>query len=358
MQFFKGLFGGLGIGIGVTLALYALAFLVEFLNCLTCGILTCQCFGPESGIRACNDPIWTNGCAGICGVEPDIGGIFPMWSGKIFLNILIFCGIAGTAIGIIYGIATSDEPGTVLAAIFFPITGPIYGIYRLATMSKDLREGRKDTIYSASKMVRDVKNKSDNIVSLIQNAEKSIVSTKAKKLLEEASVEANKSVLAMNETVTLNEKASGKSSKSASRNAIHAEDTSRWSEKYVDAANDLYKKAKNEEDDWNRLQQEVKDSVNNANNAADKAEKEVAKIEKIAFVSAAAKDAAEKAVYALTKAKEAAAETVKRADAAANSTSAYDAQSEVLQAKYSEKRTLVEEKIAIEEANIAMEAER
>ena len=75
------------------------------------------------------------------------------------------------------------------------------------------------------------------------------------------------------------------------------------------------------------------------------------------FISVAAKDAASKATYALEKAKEAASETVKRVDAAARAPSAQDAQTEVFQAKYSEKRALVEEKIVVEEAKIAIEAE-
>jgi len=346
MQFFKGLFAGLGIGVGAALALYAAAFILEALNCITCGCITCQAI---TGWEACDNSINLYYCG-------DANGMFPMWSGKIFLNILIFCGIAGTAIGTVYGIATSDEPGKVIAAIFFPVTGPIYGVYCLASYSSEQKKKRKNSIDSASGAVKRVKVRSDILVPIIQNAEKTIVSVNAKKILECAAAEANKSALALETMFKIANNAYGKSSKTTLKNAQQAENTSRLLEKSIDAANDLYYKAMKEETDWNRLQQEANDSVTKANNAAENAEKKAGKIEKMTFNSVFAKDAAEKAAYALTKVKEAAAETVKRADAAARAASAQDAQIEVKQADFSMKRALVEEKIVVEETNIAMKA--
>ena len=68
---------GAVIGAGVALILYVLGFGVELLNC-ACQILTCNCDG---------------------------GNAIPgMWSGDSFGHALLFCTIAGAAIGLIYGI--------------------------------------------------------------------------------------------------------------------------------------------------------------------------------------------------------------------------------------------------------------
>lgn len=71
------MFGGAGIGAGVTLILYALGFGVELLNC-ACQILTCNCDESDA--------------------------IPGMWNGDAFGHILLFCTIAGAVIGLIYGI--------------------------------------------------------------------------------------------------------------------------------------------------------------------------------------------------------------------------------------------------------------
>ena len=326
MRFIKGLFAGLVLGVGVALALYAVGFVLELLNLITCGIFSCQCITCEdslgcSSIRACDNEIWNfNDCGPLCG---NLSGMLPMWSGKIFFNIMIFCGIAGTVIGSIYGVASGAQSRST-------ITGTI---------------------------IKNVITKSDNIVFLMENSEKTIVSPRARKILEEAISEANKVEAALDRAAKIAEKAIGKSSTKALDNIKQAEDIARLLEKDIDAANVLHNQAIKEEDDWNRLQQEANNAVNKAKNAVDNAEKEVAKIEKMTFASVAAKDAVEKAAYALAKAKEAAAETVKRAEAAAKAASAQEAYREVIHAKNSGKRALVEEKIAIEEAKIAIEAE-
>jgi len=107
MRFIKGFFAGIGIGIGVALVLYASAYILELLNCVTCGILTCQVCGGDCGIRACDNSIGR--MTGPCGVSTY--GIFPMWSSTIFFSITIFCGVAGTVIGTVYGIATQVQEG-------------------------------------------------------------------------------------------------------------------------------------------------------------------------------------------------------------------------------------------------------
>jgi hypothetical protein len=198
------------------------------------------------------------------------------------------------------------------------------------------------------------KNKSDAIVSSIKNAEKTFASPKAKKTVEEAAIEASKSALALERAFTIAENAKGKSSKGTLKSVRQAEKSSMLSEKDVDAVNNLYDQAVKEEKDWGRLQKEANDAMNKAKNAADNATREASKVEKTTFVSAVAKDATEKAVYAAAKAKEAAKKTVIRREAAASATSSQDAQMEVSQAKNSEKRAIVEEKIAVEEAKIAI----
>jgi hypothetical protein len=306
--FFGKFFGSVLVGIIITVVLF---ILLLFYEC-TCGSIITEC--SFSNCEATNN-----------------------MSDTTSIVLLLLPVIAATVIGAIYAIATT--------------------IQESSEKNREQREGYVSDIKKNADTVGKAKNKSDNIVSLIKTAEKTIVSTRAKKILEEAAIVANTSALAMKEADKISKKAIGKTSKWASKNAQHAEDVSRLLEKDVDTAYDLYNQAKREEGDWNRIQQEASDAEKNAKNAKDDAEKEVAAVEKIVFVSAIAKDAADKAIYALAKAKDAAAETVKRADAAARATSAQNAQIEVFQAKYSEKRALVERKIAIEEAKIATEAE-
>jgi hypothetical protein len=302
--------------------LYVAAFLLETL------VWFCDCFqcrGFENWV--CNE-------SRTCVIQ-------PIWTGVAFGGTFAFLSIAGIIIAIIYAIAAGTQQARDNLK---------------DTIERETRN-RKQSISSASSTVGNTKSKSDKIVSLIKAAEKTIVSTRARKILEEAAIVANTSVLEMEEADKISKKAIGKTSKWASKNAQHAENVSRLLEKDVDTAYDLYNQATREEGDWNRIQQEASDAEKNAKNAKDDAEKEVATVEKMVFVSATAKDAADKAIYALAKAKDAAAETVKRADAVARATSAQNAQIEVFQAKYSEKRALVERKIAVEEAKIAIGAE-
>jgi hypothetical protein len=298
--------------------LYVAAILLEFWACFfSCG-------------NACRDYDGEPHCA------------LPIWTPANFGYTFLFLSIAGIIIGIIYAIAVGTQEAR----------------DNLKDTIERETKNRKQSISSASSTVGNTKSKSDKIVSLIKTAEKTIVSTRARKILEEAAIVANTSALAMEEADKISKKAIGKTSKWASKNAQHAEDVSRLLEKDVDTAYDLYNQATREEGDWNRIQQEARDAEKNAKDAKDDAEKEVATVEKMVFVSATAKDAADKAIYALSKAKDAAAETVKRADAVARATSAQNAQIEVFQVKYSEKRALVERKIAVEEAEIAIEAEK
>jgi hypothetical protein len=296
--------------------LYFAAFIIEFLACF------CTC-GESCGGANCSK------------------SALPIWTGSQFGYTFLFLSIAGIVISIIYAIAVSTQ-----------------GVrsYLLDSIESETKY-REQSISSASSTVGNTKGKSDKIVSLIEAAEKTIVSTRAKKLLEEASIAANTSALAIEEAEKISKKTIGKTSKWATKNAQHAKDVSRLIEKDVDTAYDLYDQAREEERDWNRIQQEASNAKEKAKNAMDDAEKGIATIEKMIFVSATAKDAADKAIYALAKAKEAAAETEKRAEAAAKAASAQNAQTDVSQAKHSEKRALVESKIAIEEAKIAIEAE-
>jgi len=294
--------------------LFAAAFILEFAICFfTCGSIH---LGDPSN----------PGCA------------MPIWTGAAFGSTFAVLSIAGIVIGIIYAIAAGTQEG------------------RDKWKNNNEREekNREQSVNNAFVSVGSVKSKSDNIVSLIKSAEKTIVSPKARKILEEAAIEANKSALALEKAVKIADNAKGKSSKGASKNAQQAEDAARSLQRDVDVANDLYSQAEKEEDNWNCLQQEANDAASKAKKAEDNAVKETAKIEKMTFVSATAKDAAEKAAYAVAKAKEAAAETVKRLEAATRATSSHEARTEVAQAKYSKKIALVEEKIALEEVSIAM----
>jgi hypothetical protein len=324
------------IGISSVLVLYALAFIVEFLNCFSCGWISgcfCSDYRPDNAIWG-----WTGfecSCSGYdCGW---VYGVFPIWSWNIFLNVSLFCTIAGGIIGGTYGIASHKQE-------------------HKNENTAQKRETEKE-IYKSTTAVRDVKNKSDTIVFLINDAEKIIVSAKAKKMVEEAAIEANKSTLMLESAVKIAEKVKGKSSKGALKLAQQAEDLTRLSEKDADDANVLYSQAMQEEQDWNRLQEEAIDAVNKAKNAANNAAKETAKIEKTFFASATAKDAVKKVAFASAKAKEASEKAVKSGEAAARAASAQEAQIEVTQALNSEKRAIVEEKIAVEEAKIAIEGE-
>jgi len=87
----------LGIGVLVAPALYAVAFVLELLNLLTCGVISCQAVGVWDGAR--RNAIWTNLCEGC------VSGMFPIWYGGFFLYALMFFSIAGAVIGGIYGAA-------------------------------------------------------------------------------------------------------------------------------------------------------------------------------------------------------------------------------------------------------------
>ncbi|MGN0150368.1 MAG: hypothetical protein ACI4C7_09000 [Clostridia bacterium] len=68
---------GAGIGLGVSIVLYILGFVVEILNC-ACQIISCKCDGSDA---------------------------LPfMWNGDTFFHVLLFCTIGGAVIGLIVGI--------------------------------------------------------------------------------------------------------------------------------------------------------------------------------------------------------------------------------------------------------------
>ncbi|MCL2067268.1 MAG: hypothetical protein FWG99_07360 [Treponema sp.] len=309
----------IGFGLIAAPLLYLAAFAIEFF----------ACFCP--GSRRCGDFDNINGC--ILGEN--------VWSGASFGWTFLFLSIAGIIIGIIYAIAAGTQERR----------------YASKIANEDAKNTREQYIGATSIMVGNVKSKSDNIVALINDAKKTIISTNAKKILEEADIIAKKSAAALKDEEKISKKAIGKTSIGASKRTQHAENASKLLEKDVDLAFDLYNQAAKEEADWNHLQQEVTDALNSAKNAKKNAEKKVDKIKNMTFASESAKDAAAKADFALTKTIDAEKETEKWADAATKAASAQDAQAKVFKAKYSEKRTLVEEKIAIEEVKIAAEAE-
>jgi hypothetical protein len=298
--------------------LYVLGFALETLACLI------------PGWRCTNVSVLDHGCKNCM--------LGSFWTGASFGKAFVFLLIAGTVIGIIYAIVSAIQDNDVIGEVQRKNAANIAEVGKAYTALKN------------------VKNKSDAIVSSIKNAEKTIVSPKAKKMVAEAASEANKFALALEMAFNVVENAKGKSSKGALKNAQQAEKASKYLEKDVDEANDLYNQAVKEEQDWHRLQNEANDAANRAYAAADNAAKETTKIEKTAFASAAAKGAAEKAIYASAKAREAAEIAAKKRDAAAKAASAQGAQLEVAQAKNAEKRAIVEEKIAVEEAKIAIEA--
>jgi len=110
------IFKGLAYGVGVTVALYAIAFLIELANCATCGCVL--------GLTDCAIPparenyIWRLVCFGgnqqsldsmirfghLRHTEGYALGIFPIWGFVVARNLAIFCIIAGTIIGFVYGI--------------------------------------------------------------------------------------------------------------------------------------------------------------------------------------------------------------------------------------------------------------
>ena len=230
----------IGIGFIVTPVLYILAFIIEFL----------ACFCPCSGSR-CGDWEQKSGCV-----------LGTVWSGASFGYTFLFLAGAGIVIGIIYGIAVGTQERR----------------DALKNANEMAKKNWEQSIFNASSTVKDVKNKSDNIVSQINGAERTIVSAKAIKILEEAALLANASALALKGEDKISKKAIGKSSKRASKNAQNAQGASRFIEKDVDRAYDLYYQATKEEAAWKRLQQEANDTAQNANNAKDNAEKEIAKI--------------------------------------------------------------------------------
>jgi len=313
-------------------AIYLLAFLLNFITCF----FTCGLYGT---FEACIDlNFWYDQGYGNT-IRRGQNTCFPsvMWSGSAFGYTLLFLLIAGIVIGVIYAIAVATQDGR--------------------EERKRGKTKRGQSINATSNTVGDVIKKYNNVASLIKNVKYIIFSTKAKKLLEEAALKADKIALELEKAVKIVENAKGKSSKTALKNVRQAENVIKLLDKDVDEANDLYIQAKKEVNYWDFLVQEADNAITNAKNAADNAGKEAVKIEKKVFVSAAAKDASEKVFYALAKAKEAVEETLKRAEAAAKATSANDAQQEVICAKNSAKRTLVEEKIVVEEVKIAIEAE-
>jgi hypothetical protein len=321
MEFIKGLFKGIGLGLLGAPALYVLGFLFE----------TLACFCPTCS--RCADYNEANCLLG------------SFWSGAFFGKAFVFLLIAGTVVGFIYGVVKELQEHDVGDKIQ----------RKNAQNAKDKRN-RESGIYTASTSVKNLKDKSDNILVSIKKAKETIVSLKAKELIDEADTMANSSDRALENAVKNVENANRKSSNGALKTAQQTERTSKLLEKDVDAANDLYKQAIKEEQDWNRLQLEANDAVNKAQKAATHAAQEAAKIEKMAFTSAVAQDAAKKTAYAATKAQEAALKAVKKRDVAAGARSALDAQLEVTQVLNAEKRAVVEEKIAVEEAKIAVEA--
>ena len=113
---FECIFSGLAFGVGATVALYALAFLIEVANCVTCGCVP--------GLTNCAIPparenyIWRLVCFGgnrqlldrmiwsgnLRHTEGYALGIFPIWGFVGIRNTTIFCAIAGTLVGTVYGI--------------------------------------------------------------------------------------------------------------------------------------------------------------------------------------------------------------------------------------------------------------
>jgi len=300
--------------------LYVIAFGIEVLACFVPGW---RCLDIETGgsISSCT-----------------LGSV---WTGAAFGGTFTVLSIAGVVIGIIYAIAAGTQEK------------------REEWTEEWKRENyrRGGSVDDAIKTIGIVRNKSNAILSLIKDAEKNILSANARKILGEAITESNEFAPALEKTVRIVENVRGKTSKMALKDAQQAEESSRLLEKNVVIATDLYNQAIKEENDWNRIQKEANDAVITAKKALENAIQETVKIEKRTFTSSSANDAAEKASFAFARAKEAEVETVKRRDAAATASSAQKAQIELSQAKYSEKKAIVEAKIAAEEVKIAVEAD-
>ena len=104
MNIFKGLFYGLCVGAVIALGLFAIAYALEFVNCLLCGCIGSQCIPYSCYGSNYIDPAymcWT------CERGPfgAFQGLLPIWSTRHFINTLIFCAIAGEIVGTVYGFA-------------------------------------------------------------------------------------------------------------------------------------------------------------------------------------------------------------------------------------------------------------
>lgn len=302
-----------------------------FLYVVAFGIEVLSCFVP--GWRCLDSSCLQNECRSCA-----LGSV---WTGAAFGGTFAVLSIAGVVIGIIYAIAAGTQE-----------------IREDWTREREYQNNsRGGSVDDAIKTIGIVKNKSDTILSLINDAEKTISSANARKILGEAIIESNEFAPALEKMVRIVENVRGKTSKIALKNAQQAEESSRLLEKKVVIATDLYNQAIKEENDWDRVQKEANDTVNRAKKALENATQETVKIEKMTFTSASANDAAEKSAFAFSRAKEAEVETVKKRDTSATASSAQKAQIELTQAKYSEKRAIIEAKIAVEEVKIAFEAE-
>lgn len=125
---------GAAIGAGVALVLYVLGFGLELLNC-ACQIITCNCDGGDA--------------------------IPGMWSGDSFLQVLLFCSIAGAVIGLVYGIYKMKEAADAEVA------------QRNAEISEEARKQRK-------KWASEIKQKALNVNNTCnqnKSTDKPIVST-------------------------------------------------------------------------------------------------------------------------------------------------------------------------------------
>jgi len=100
-MFGGGIFAGLIGGASLALLLYALAFLLEFLNCLTCGLFPSVC---GEGCFSCYLSNNRENLISTCNSDLVVG-LFPIWNSSYFVKTLIFCTLAGAVVGAIYGIA-------------------------------------------------------------------------------------------------------------------------------------------------------------------------------------------------------------------------------------------------------------
>ena len=276
MRFTKGLFGGLGIGLGIAVALFAAAYVLEFVNCLSCG-----CLGNCVGSRSYNSI--DASCVFSQGIGFEHIGLFPIWNMTNFINTVIFCTLVGTCIGCIYGIAMQLQEG------------------------KEKKEQKTTWLISdinkAFEAVGDAAKKTDDAMRDTQSASKTKhVSVHAVWFIEAAGVALNNACIKMDEASRLANMVRPKPGavklsrvKKDWEICMNAQQAGSVAATEAQRAMGLIEQARGIENEICSAQWEVSEAVSLAENTSANATKEIARAESEAVMSALAKKTLEEA---------------------------------------------------------------